>query len=351
MLRIEQTLHNLGLPVQVLDWYRAPQVYRVRLQPVRRRLRHGGLGAMTKVAALRRRCEDIAVGLGIPSVAVTTDVSGLWLEIARPDRQFIPVTACSTDGVCIVPVVLGQAVTGETLTLDLAEPSTPHLLVAGATGSGKTMLLKSIVYGLAQSKPAEDVKLVIVDTKRELTPLAGLAHVVTVVSEPATAFRLLATVLGIARDRYRDYAVPWPRYVIMIDEYADLVLQDRNIEKLIVSLASIGRAIGIHLILATQRPSVDVVTGLIKANFPVRVSFTLPSRYDSKTVLDRPGAETLLGCGDGLLLTNGGYIERFQGTYVKDEDLQRLVAAYPKPSTQKLYHRRGLLSRILRRKR
>jgi len=350
MLRIEQTLHNLGLPVQVLDWYRAPQVYRVRLQPSRRQLRHGGLGVVTKVASLRRRAEDLAIGLGVASVTVTTDASGLWLEIARPDREFIPVMACSADGVCIVPVVLGQAVTGETLTLDLAKPSTPHLLVAGATGSGKTMLLKSIVYGLAQSKPAEDVKFIIIDTKHELTSLVGLAHVVTVVSEPTTAFRLLATALGIARDRYRDHAVPWPRYVILIDEYADLVLQDRNIEKLIISLASIGRAVGIHLILATQRPSVDVVTGLIKANFPVRVSFTLPSRYDSKTILDRPGAEVLLGCGDGLLLTNGGYIERFQGAYVEDEDLQRLVAAYPKPPAQKLHHHRGLLSRILRRK-
>jgi len=242
--------------------------------------------------------------------------------------------------------------TGEPIICDLAEM--PHLLIAGATGSGKSVCLNSIIVSMLMRMRPDQVKFVMVDPKRvELSNFQNIPHLLApVVVNARKAAGALSWVLQIMDERYKmmeqlhvkniqaynatvadaleegggDGLHPLYRIVVVVDELADLLLVARTeVEEAIQRLAQMARAVGIHLILATQRPSVNVITGVIKANFPTRIAFRVASKVDSGTILETKGAEALLGRGDMLYAPGGGHIYRVQGAFVSDPEVERLA--------------------------
>tara|TARA_B100000676_G_C18014219_1_gene808559 strand:- start:559 stop:1650 length:1092 start_codon:yes stop_codon:yes gene_type:complete len=242
-----------------------------------------------------------------------------------------------------LPVALGLASAGEPITIDLLKM--PHLLIAGATGSGKSVCINTIISSLISHQPPEKVRMLLVDPKRvELTPYNGIPHLVTPVVVDAD--RVVKLLRGAIQEMLRRYKLleragvrniqsynnsakreeDIPYFVICIDELADLMMTASfEVEQSICRLAQLGRATGIHLIVATQRPSVDVVTGLIKANFPSRISFAVASQVDSRTILDTVGAERLLGRGDMLFLSaDSPKARRIQGVFISEQESESL---------------------------
>ncbi|OGO36363.1 MAG: hypothetical protein A2147_02590 [Chloroflexi bacterium RBG_16_57_8] len=241
-------------------------------------------------------------------------------------------------------LALGKGAGGEAVTGDLTRM--PHLLIAGATGSGKTVCLNTIVCSLLLTNTPYDLRFVLIDPKRvELTSFNSIPHLaapVIVEAEKAVeSLRWLAqemdrryqrlqsaavrSIDGFNKTRQGDQKMPY--LVLVIDELADLMMQSGDeVERILCRLAQLARAVGIHLVVATQRPSVDVITGLIKANFPTRISFAVTSQVDSRTILDGAGAEKLLGKGDMLYMpTDAAKPKRLQGCYVSDQEIERLV--------------------------
>ncbi len=241
-----------------------------------------------------------------------------------------------------LPIALGQDTGGNPVVMDLA--ALPHFLIAGATGSGKSVCINSIVASILLTKPPDEVRLLMVDPKRvELTPFNGVPHliapVIVEVDEVDNALRALM------REMMRRYQMMeengtrningynakakerMPYLLLIVDELADLMMAAGfEVEQKLVRLAQLGRATGIHLLLATQRPSVNVVTGLLKANIPARVAFAVASQVDSRVILDTVGAEKLLGQGDMLLLYNESpKPRRVQGTLVNEDEIERVV--------------------------
>jgi S-DNA-T family DNA segregation ATPase FtsK/SpoIIIE len=223
----------------------------------------------------------------------------------------------------------------------------PHTLVAGSTGSGKSVCINAIITGLIMTKTPLEVRLVMIDPKRvELTPYQGIPHLYTdVVVEADRAVIVLKSLVDEMMGRFRQLEKAgvknisaynekvkekMPYLVILVDELADLMLTGAGeVERLLVRLAQLGRATGLHLVVATQRPSVDVVTGLIKANFPSRISFAVMSQIDSRTILDSPGAEKLLGRGDMLYMPiDKPKPSRVQGAFLNDDEIEGVVTAW-----------------------
>ncbi|MPZ24062.1 MAG: DNA translocase FtsK [Dehalococcoidia bacterium] len=243
-------------------------------------------------------------------------------------------------------LALGQGVTGEPIVADLTKM--PHLLIAGSTGSGKSVCLNSIVACILMHATPADVRFVMVDPKRvELASFGVIPHLAfsSIVTEMDKVVGTLQAVIHEMETRYKKFATlavrniegynrnpkvsePLPYWVVIIDELADLMMAAPfEVERQICRLAQLARATGIHLIVATQRPSVDVVTGLIKANFPTRIAFAMSSQVDSRTILDMAGAERLLGKGDMLFMpTDASKPRRIQGVYVSDQEIEKLVA-------------------------
>lgn len=320
MNQLEQVLTELGRPARVGRVVEAPQVWRVELTPLHRTLVSGREGQMTQVAHLERLQRDIARALRVESVKLTMD-RDLWLEVPKCNRDMVRLQDVEAQGG--LPWVLGRSVTGESLSLDLTDPGSPHILVAGTTGSGKTVALKAGIAGLIGCRSPSDVRLILIDTKHELKVFKNAPHVAFVCNNAEIAEKTLNGALANAEARYvSGIGAVKPRWVIVIDEFADLVLGNKDVEQVMVRLAQKVRAAGTHLVIATQRPSVDVVTGLIKANFPVRVAFQTVTKVDSEVVLDVRGAERLLGCGDGLLMMSSR-VTRFQGAFVGDGEIER----------------------------
>jgi S-DNA-T family DNA segregation ATPase FtsK/SpoIIIE len=292
--------------------------------------------AVERVIRLQR---TIAVATQQEAARVTVGAE-LAVEVPNVTRRIVPLHPLSGPPLT-VPV--GETVQNRPIKTDLAR--LPHLLVAGSTGSGKSSFLNAALCTLL-AQPPDAVRLVLIDPKRvEFTPYAAAPHlwcpVLTDTGESVTALEQLGAVM---EDRYaalatagaREVTTEFPRIVVVVDELADLMFADRKrVEAAVVRIAQKARAVGIHLVLATQRPSVDVVTGLIKANVPARVSFVLPSQIDSRVVLDRTGAEHLLGHGDGLFSPVAAHAPvRFQGALVTDTEVQQAVrrAAYRWPA-------------------
>lgn len=265
------------------------------------------------------------------------------LELARPkgDRQSVSwgdvAAETAAAGEAYLPVILGRDSEGNAVIEDLADM--PHVLVAGSTGSGKSVLLNSMLLSLLITFPPEDLRMVLIDPKRlELQPYAPLPHLLTrVVTEPDDAVVALRLAVREMEVRYRKLEAAgvrsiegyrggdMPRIVLVVDEMADLMaVAGRQVEESVRRLTQMARAAGIHLILATQRPSVDVLTGVIKANVPARMGLRVTSGIDSKVILDRTGAERLLGHGD-MLYTTGGEPRRVHGAYVPTEEVDRVV--------------------------
>jgi hypothetical protein len=305
-----------------------------------------------RVDNILAREKDLALSLASPSLRFEAPVPGASLVgIEVPNSRPTPVTLRTViESVAYedfiaeapLPIPLGVGSGGENVVIDLTRM--PHLLIAGATGSGKSVCMNTIATGLLMSRTPEQVRIVMIDPKRvELTPYTSVPHLYTApVVEADVAVGILKALVEEMTDRfkvlesagvrniiaYNDQATTkMPYLVLMVDELADLMLTSASeVERLLCRLAQLGRATGIHLVVATQRPSVDVVTGLIKANFPSRISFGVTSQIDSRTIIDGPGAEKLLGKGDMLFLPiDKPKPMRIQGAFLGDPEVTAVV--------------------------
>ena len=255
-----------------------------------------------------------------------------------------------------IPILLGKTVSGEDVTCELAK--WPHAIIAGATGSGKSVCINTLIMSILMNARPDEIKLILIDPKKvESTPYAKLPHMIApVITEAHGAYAALSWLVKEMQHRYEilkqlglrnitafnnrkknreleeslSFEVPekMPMIVCIIDEFADLMMtSSSDLETPIARIAQMARAVGIHLILATQRPSREVITGIIKANFPTRIAFKVASRVNSQIILDENGAESLLGNGDALFLPPGtSQLIRCQGAYIRDEDINRVIS-------------------------
>ncbi len=307
---------------------------------------------VNKITALQ---SDLALALAAPSLRIEAPVPGraiVGIEVPNETATVVTLRTVmeseqyrEVSGKSKLTVSLGKGVSGAPVVADLAKM--PHLLIAGATGSGKSVCLNALVTNLITNATPDEVRFIMIDPKRvEMTTYGRLPHLAfsevivdldkvvgtlqAVVSEMEARYRKFSE-LGVrnieAYNRHARVLKKLPYWVLIIDELADLMMvAPFEVEKLLCRLAQLARATGIHLVVATQRPSVDVVTGLIKANFPTRIAFAVTSITDSRTILDMGGAEKLLGQGDMLYLpTDAGKPKRIQGVYVSDAEVERLV--------------------------
>lgn len=367
---LEQALAQFGIEVKVIEVEQGPVITRYELMPAPG-VKVNSIASLTDDLALALKAKSIRLIIPIPGksaigVEVPNSVSStVSLRELIECREF-------HSKKCILPLVLGKTTSGKPLISDLA--TMPHILIAGSTGSGKTVAVNSIIMGLLYSKTPDELKFVMVDPKMvEMAGYNKIPHMLTpvvtdvrkashtlnwVVSEMENRYRLLAAV-GVrniqgfnerelsqstieqteGNDDPNVVPAKLPYIVVVIDELADLMMvaQDK-VENAILRLAQLARAVGIHLILATQRPSVDVITGVIKANFPARVSFKVSSKVDSRTVLDVSGAEALIGRGDMLFLRPGEPKPiRGQAPLVVDEEINTVVK-YTADQEEPTYH-------------
>ena len=318
----------------------------------------------TKVSKIKELADDIAFAMGVVAVRVSTRQNSVAIEIPNDHRSIVPLKGPVSDKVfrknqAVLPLAIGYTMIQETKLIDLFDA--PHILVAGATKQGKTACLHTMVASLLFSKHPDELKMVFIDPKRAefdaydkllnhylaVLPASSSEEeransIVTKAPDAADVLEGLCAEMDARHEKLADAKVnnikeyngfDMPYIVCFVDEFADLTAPigskdfkalTRRIMTAIIRLAQKGRAVGIHLILATQRPSTDVITGLIKANFPTRIAFRTSSRIDSTIILDMPGAEKLIGAGD-LLLTQGADLERIQGGYISKEEVDSIV--------------------------
>ncbi len=350
---IENTLASFGAPVKVVEVNRGPAITQYGVEPEFVELR-GGKKTKVKVGKIAALADDLALALSAQSIRIEAPVPGkgyVGIEVPNIETSLVALRDVMeaenfTRLKGTLRLGLGQDVSGTSIATDLAK--LPHLLIAGTTGSGKSVCVNAIIAALLLQNTPDDLKLMMVDPKRvELTTYNGIPHLLTPVVVDLE--RVVASLQWVTREmdeRYRRFARAGarniedynsrmeasgekkiPLLVVIIDELADLMmLAPDETERTIARLAQLARATGIHLIIATQRPSVDVVTGLIKANFPARIAFAVASGVDSRVILDQPGAERLLGRGDMLFQSpDAASPLRMQGVFVSDHELQRLV--------------------------
>jgi len=302
---------------------------------------------INKVASLT---DDLALALKTQSVRIVAPIPGkgvIGIELANKHRQVVFLKELLASEAFkqhkgALPLAIGQDIVGHPVVADLAKM--PHLLIAGATGTGKSVGLNAMILSLLYCQTPRSLRLLLIDPKRiELSLYEGIPHLLhPVVSAPKDATRALKWAVLEMERRYqlleaaqarnlegynKTVEQPLPYLVIIIDELADLMMvSSKEVETSIARLAQMARAAGIHLLIATQRPSVDVLTGLIKANFPARISFKVSSKVDSRTILDVMGAERLLGMGDMLFLPPGtASLQRIHGAYVSEQEIGRVV--------------------------
>ena len=306
-----------------------------------------------RVDSIISREKDLSLALKTPSIRIETPVLGeslVGIEVPNPNPGIIGIKSLIKDSSFenlllqkdSLPIALGKGSGGDNIAIDLTKM--PHLLIAGATGSGKSVCMNAVVSSLIYSRSPDQLRLLLVDPKRvELTQYNGIPHMVTpVIVELDAVAKVFRGIINEMFKRYKlleshsvrniselnkKFTNAMPYLVIVIDELADLMMTSGvEIERSICRLAQLGRATGIHLVIATQRPSVDVVTGLIKSNFPSRVSFSVSSSIDSRTILDTTGAEKLLGKGDMLYLPIDASLPfRLQGCFINDSEISKLV--------------------------
>jgi S-DNA-T family DNA segregation ATPase FtsK/SpoIIIE len=239
-----------------------------------------------------------------------------------------------------LPIALGKSISGNPIVVDLA--SMPHLLVAGTTGSGKSVCINGIIVSLLYKHSPDNCKFILIDPKMlELSSYEGIPHLLTpVITEAKKATMALGWIVQEMENRYKlmtsegvrnidgynqKHKLKMPYIVVVVDEMSDLMLvSGKEIESYVQKLSAMARAAGIHIIMATQRPSVDVITGTIKANFPTRISFQVSSKIDSKTILGEQGAEQLLGKGDMLFMSSANKIFRIHGPYVSESEVEKI---------------------------
>lgn len=336
---LEDTLTDFGIMAKVTDIIRGPVITRYELEPA----------PGVKINRIEALSDDIALAIKAQSVRIIAPIPGkgrVGVEVPNLHSALVCIKDLLTSAEyhkqkSSLALALGKDITGRSVFGDLDDM--PHLLIAGTTGSGKTVCVNTCILSLLFRGSPNELKFLMIDPKMvELMPFNGLPHLLCpVVTDAKKAAVALNWVVGQMEDRYKLLAKVGvrnieaynekqekiPYIVVIVDEFADLMTVARDqIENAITRLAQLSRAVGIHLILATQRPSVDVITGVIKANLPARISFKVASKVDSRTVLDMNGAETLLGKGDMLFLQPGKEdLIRIQGALVKDEEIERVV--------------------------
>ena len=340
---IVKKLASFGIPVRIVGRNAGPVVTQYEVQPA----------ADVKLSRIEALSDDLSMALAARSLRIEAPIPGkqaVGIEIPNKEfnvvalRRILEELDFKASGSTLT-FALGRDVAGKAQAVDLAKM--PHLLIAGATGSGKSVMVNALITSLLCEATPDDVRMILMDLKRvELAAYNGLPHLlVPVITEPERAKAALKWAVGEMEARYRRLAGAtarnirafnetrvdpedrMPYIVIIIDELADLMMREgKNVEDPIVRLAQKARATGIHMVLATQRPSVNVVTGLIKANFPSRIAFAMASQIDSRTILDTPGAEDLIGRGDMLYQPSDlPRPMRLQGVFVSDGEIARVV--------------------------
>ena len=343
--KLVDTLESFGVRTRVLDISRGPSVTRYEVQPM----------AGVKISRITSLADDIALNLAVADVRMEAPIPGkpaVGIEVPNHKKTPVYIRSVFESQAFLrmtspLGIALGKDIAGVAQVADLCKM--PHLLIAGSTGSGKSVCVNSIIMSLLFRSSPEDVKLILIDPKVvELAEYNGIPHLLMpVITEPKKAAGALSSAVQEMERRYHLFAEnnvrdiksfnklaatdpmleKMPYIAIIIDELADLMMVvGKDVEDSICRIAQKARAAGMHLIVATQRPSVDVITGLIKANIPSRIAFAVSSQVDSRTILDGAGAEKLLGMGDMLFMPVGAPKPiRIQGTFVRDEEISRVL--------------------------
>lgn len=351
--KLVETLKSFGVQTKIINISKGPAVTRFELQP----------SAGVKISKITGLADDIALNLAAAGVRIEAPIpnkAAVGIEVPNRVQSMVSIREIIdsnefVDAKSNVTMALGRDIAGKIVVADIAKM--PHLLIAGATGSGKSVCINSILMSLIYKSSPEDVKLLMVDPKVvELGVYNGIPHLmVPVVTDPRKAAGTLNWAVTQMLERYKLFADngvrdirgfnelaghtegmnKMPQIVIIIDELADLMMAAPNeVEDAICRLAQMARAAGMHLVIATQRPSVDVITGVIKANIPSRIAFAVSSQVDSRTILDSGGAEKLLGKGDMLFYPMGSSKPlRVQGCFVSDKEIERVVEYVKKSKT------------------
>lgn len=358
-LSLQSRLESFGIKGEMIKAHQGVTLTLFEFQP----------SAGMKLSKIQSLSDDLALVLGAPSIRLLTPIPGkntVGIEVPNSQSQMLRfsemVESCLKSKGMALPVPLGIDVYNKVHVNDLTKM--PHLLVSGTTGSGKSVFMNSLISSLIFHKSPKDLRFLMIDPKMiELSPYNGIPHLLKpVITDVEEAKNLLLWAEEEMDRRYKMFSdtqsknintfnaavkkgskksiegrlgkkIEWkfeeiPYIVIVIDELADLMLTQRQeVERPITRIAQKARAAGIHMVMATQRPSSDIVTGLIKTNFPTRVSFKVSSGIDSRTILDQPGAEKLLGNGDMLFLAQGQPLERLQGSYMSEDEVKRVVNA------------------------
>jgi DNA segregation ATPase FtsK/SpoIIIE, S-DNA-T family len=365
--QIEKSLSEFGIPAKVVGFRIGPTVTQFAVQPgfIKKGTEEDAQQMKVRVAQIASLQKDLALSLSAERLRIEAPVPGrayVGIEVPNPRSSLVRLrplleTEAFYKGGSPLTIALGRDVSGNPLVADLARM--PHLLIAGTTGSGKSVCIAALAVCLAMNNAPEDLRMVMIDSKMvELIRFNGLPHLFGkvetdvqrilgvlrwVVVEMEHRYKLLEAAKARDIDAYnrqlqrRKDIQTLPRIVVLIDEMADLMMSAPDqTEHNLVRLAQMARATGIHLVVATQRPSTDVVTGLIKANFPARLAFSVASGVDSRVILDLPGAETLLGRGDMLFLNpEVGSPVRAQGVLVTDQEIERVISHWQKTVPQK----------------
>ena len=345
---LEGTLDEFKIKAEVTGIRKGPVVTMFEMLPA------PGV-KLSKIVALQ---DNIALRLAASSVRIVAPIPGkraVGIEVPNKERSIVSFRECIEQDrpewkKMAVPVILGKDIQGETQIIDLVK--TPHLLIAGSTGAGKSVCVNSMILSMLYKRGPNDVKMILIDPKIvELKLYNDIPHLLTpVITEPKKALQALQYCLCEMERRYellngmevRDISTynkkiaerhiateKLPYLIVVIDEFADLMATTgKQLEAVIARLAAMSRAVGIHLVLATQRPSIDVITGLIKANIPSRIAFMVASKTDSRIIIDQVGAEKLLGKGDMLYASaTDPFPKRIQGTFVSDQEVENVVGA------------------------
>ncbi|HHV73648.1 MAG TPA: DNA translocase FtsK [Thermoanaerobacterium sp.] len=339
--KLEETLKNFAIDAKVVQVSRGPAITRFELQP----------SPGVKVSRIVSLTDDIALSLATPSVRIEAPIPGKSaIGIEVPNEKISVVTLREVidtkkfrESKSDLTIGLGKDIAGNIVIADLSKM--PHLLIAGATGSGKSVCINTLIVSLLYKASPDKVKMILIDPKVvELNIYNGIPHLLTpVVTDPKKAAGVLNWAVNEMTERYKAFAEnnvrdidgynkihgidTMPKIVVIVDELSDLMMvSPAEVEEYICRLAQMARAAGIYLVIATQRPSVDVITGVIKANIPSRISFAVSSQIDSRTILDMSGAEKLLGKGDMLYYPIGESKPiRVQGAFISDKEVEEIV--------------------------